>query len=174
MQRLRTWLDANPSRALAAASAALLGLCLLAFFNQLGSLGLLDKTEGLFVEVPRHMVLSGDWVTPRWNGETFFDYPVWGYWMVGLSFQVFGISEWAARLPAALAATAVVFALFGLLLALAPAQESVSDRLGRATLCAGLLALSPGWVGWGRSSVTDMFLASGVSLALLGLSLIHI
>ena len=173
MQRLRTWLDANPSRALAAASAALLGLCLLAFFNQLGSLGLLDKTEGLFVEVPRQMVLSGDWVTPRWNGETFFDYPVWGYWMVGLSFQLFGISEWAARLPAALAATAVVFALFGLLLTLAPAQESVSDRLGRATLCAGLLALSPGWVGWGRSSVTDMFLASGISLALLGFALAY-
>ena len=59
MPRLRTWLDANPSRALAAALAALLGLCLLAFFNQLGSLGLLDKTEGLFVEVPRQMVLSG-------------------------------------------------------------------------------------------------------------------
>ena len=65
MQRLRTWLDANPSRALAAAVAALLGLCLLAFFNQLGGLGLLDKTEGLFVEVPRQMVLSGDWVTIR-------------------------------------------------------------------------------------------------------------
>ena len=173
MQRLRTWLDANPSRALITAIAALLGLCVLAFFNQLGSLGLLDKTEGLFVEVPRQMVLSGDWVTPRWNGETFFDYPVWGYWMVGLSFQLFGVSEWAARFPAALAASAVVFAVFGLLLALAPSTESVSQRLGRATLCSGLLALSPGWVGWGRSSVTDMFLASGISLALLGFALAY-
>jgi 4-amino-4-deoxy-L-arabinose transferase-like glycosyltransferase len=80
-------------------------LCWLAFFNGLGALGLTDKTEALFVEVAREMLARQDWVTPWWNGEHFFDYPVWGYWMVVGSFRLFGISEWAARLPAALAAS---------------------------------------------------------------------
>jgi len=168
MQRLEHWLDQDARRTTILALLGLLALCALAFFNGLGGLGLMDKTEGLFVEVPRQMLASGDWVTPRWNGELFFDYPVWGYWMVGLSFRLFGLSEWAARLPAALAATATVFALFAVLLLIAPAAERPSRRVGRAGLCAAVLALSPGWVGWGRSSVTDMFLASGISLAILG------
>ena len=150
----------------------LLGLCFLAFFNQLGTLGLMDKTEGLFAEVPRQMLLRGDWVTPRWNGETFFDYPVWGYWMVALSFRAFGISEWAARLPAAIAASVTVLALFGVVFKLAPEGEPIQQRLGRATLAGSLLALSPGWIAWGRSSVTDMFLASAITLALLGFALV--
>ena len=155
------------------ALGALLGLCALAFFSQLGGLGLLDKTEGLFVEVPRQMLLSGDWITPRWNGEPFFDYPVWGYWMVALSFRLFGVSVWAARLPVALAASATVFALFALVLLLAPADEPQQRRLGRALLCATVLCLSPGWIGWGRTSVTDMFLASAIGLALIGFALAH-
>ncbi|MFM7313157.1 MAG: ArnT family glycosyltransferase [Cyanobium sp.] len=168
LQRLDGWLDQDGRRSTVLALLALIALCVLAFFKSLGGLGLMDKTEGLFVEVPRQMLLSGDWVTPRWNGEIFFDYPVWGYWMVGLSFRLFGISEGAARLPAAVAATATVLALFALLLLIAPPDERPSRRIGRATLCATVLCLSPGWVGWGRSSVTDMFLASGISLALFG------
>jgi len=155
------------------ASIGLIGLCFLAFFNQLGTLGLMDKTEGLFAEVPRQMLLQGDWVTPRWNGETFFDYPVWGYWMVALSFRTFGISEWAARLPAAIAASFTVLALFGTVLKLGSEEEPLRQRLGRATLAGSLLALSPGWIAWGRSSVTDMFLASAITLALLGFVLVY-
>jgi 4-amino-4-deoxy-L-arabinose transferase-like glycosyltransferase len=116
---------------------------------------------------------SGDWVTPRWNGETFFDYPVWGYWMVALSFRLYGISAWAARLPVALAATATVFAVFALVLRLAPTGEPVDRRVDRATLAAMVLALCPGWIGWGRSSVTDMFLSSAIALALLGFFLAY-
>ncbi|MEY2643936.1 MAG: hypothetical protein RLZZ611_585 [Cyanobacteriota bacterium] len=168
LQRLEAWLDQAPRRATATAVLALIGLCALAVFNGLGDLGLMDKTEGLFAEVPRQMLRSGDWITPRWNGAVFFDYPVWGYWMVGLSYRLFGLSPWAARLPAALAASLTVLALFAVLVLIAPAAERPSRRIGRATLGGAVLVLSPGWVGWGRSSVTDMFLASGVSLALLG------
>ncbi|NDG74717.1 MAG: glycosyl transferase family 39 [Synechococcaceae bacterium WB8_1B_136] len=173
MHRLNSWLDADERRPLGLALLALMGLCLLAFFNHLGTLGLMDKTEGLFAEVPHQMLRSGDWVTPRWNGDTFFDYPVWGYWMVGLSFRLWGVSAWAARLPAAMAATATVLGLFAVLLLLAPAQEPWRPRIGRATLCATVLALSPGWVGWARSSVTDMFLSSAIALALFGFALAH-
>lgn len=173
MQRPQAWLDQDARRSLLLALLALAGLCALAFGQQLGGLGLMDKTEGLFVEIPRQMLISGDWITPRWNGEIFFDYPVWGYWMVALSFRLFGVSEWAARLPVALAASATVFAVFGVLLLVARTAEPQHQRLGRATLGATVLALSPGWLGWGRSSVTDMFLASAIALALLGFVVAH-
>ena len=154
---------------------ALLGLCWLAFFNGLGSLGLMDKTEALFVEVAHQMLLRDDWVTPIWNGSPFFDYPVWGYWMVALSFRLFGISEWAARLPGALAASAVVFASFGLLWCLVPASApGSSQRPGTALLGASLLATTPGWIGWGRTATTDMFLASAITLALYGFALVEL
>lgn len=149
-------------------AAGLVLLCWLSFFNQLGTLGLTDKTESLFVEVARQMLVSGDWITPRWNGENFFDYPVWGYWMVALSFRLFGVSEWAARLPVALAASAVVFAGWALIVQCAPVAEPLRRRFGRGALAAVALALTPGWIGWGRSSVTDMFLSSAISLTLFG------
>lgn len=148
-------------------------ICWIAFFQGLGNLGLMDKTEALFVEVARGMADSGDWITPRWNGETFFDYPVWGYWLVALSFRLFGPLEWAARLPAALSASLSVLALFALLLRLARPGEPERGVVGRALLGATVLALAPGWVGWGRSSVTDMFLASAIALSLFSFLLAH-
>lgn len=163
-----TWLERDQRRLWMVSGFAYLLLCWLAFFQNLGSLSLMDKTEALFVEVGRQMVERGDWITPMWNGELFFDYPVWGYWMVALSFRLFGVSEWAARLPVALAASAVVLAGFGLLWFSASGEEELRSRWRRAAFGAALLALNPGWIGWGRSSVTDMFLASAIALSLFG------
>ena len=151
----------------------LLLLCWLAFFNNLGSLGLMDKTEALFVEVGNQMLKRGDWITPWWNGERFFDYPVWGYWMVAISFQLFGVSEWAARLPVALAASSVVVAAFALLVLWPPPEEELETKLSRAAIASGVLATTPGWIGWGRTSTTDMFLSSAITLALFGFLLAH-
>lgn len=151
----------------------LLSLCWLAFFHGLGSLGLMDKTEALFVEVAHQMVLRHDWVTPWWNGQTFFDYPVWGYWMVAQSFRWFGTTEWAARLPVALAATATVMAACGMVYLWGSTLEAPRSRLIRACVAAGVLATSPGWIGWGRTATTDMFLASAISLALFGFLISH-
>ncbi len=168
----------RPARRLAPLAAilpllTLLSLCWLAFFNGLGSLGLMDKTEALFVEVAHQMVLRHDWVTPWWNGQTFFDYPVWGYWMVAQSFRLFGTTELAARLPVALAATATVMAACGLIYLWGSTQEAPRSRLIRACVAAGVLATTPGWIGWGRSATTDMFLASAISLALFGFLISH-
>jgi 4-amino-4-deoxy-L-arabinose transferase-like glycosyltransferase len=93
--------------------------------------------------------------------------------MVALSFRLFGVSEWAARLPVALAASAVVVAGFGLILAWSPTGEAERPRILRAALAAGVLATTPGWVGWGRTSTTDMFLASAITLALFAFLLAH-
>ncbi|MCP9799414.1 glycosyltransferase family 39 protein [Synechococcus sp. RedBA-s] len=162
------WLERDQRRLWLASGLGYLLLCWLAFFQNLGSLSLMDKTEALFVEVGHQMLERGDWITPMWNGELFFDYPVWGYWMVGLSFRLFGVSEWAARLPVALAASAVVLAGFGLLWVSGNPEEGLRQRWQRSAFAATLLALNPGWIGWGRSSVTDMFLASAIALSLFG------
>jgi 4-amino-4-deoxy-L-arabinose transferase-like glycosyltransferase len=119
------------------------------------------------------MLLRNDWVTPWWNGERFFDYPVWGYWMVALAFRFLGVSPWAARLPVALAASAVVVAAFLLILHWGPKEEPRPQRVGRAAVAAGVIATAPGWMGWGRTATTDMFLSSAISLALFAFLLAH-
>lgn len=165
------WLDRRPARYWGISALWLVVLSVLAFGLGLGNLGLMDKTEALFVEVAHQMVLTGDWITPRWNGELFFDYPVWGYWMVALSFKLFGFQEWAARLPSALAAIAVVVATFFLIRfgGFNFGEQAIEPRQlwFRSWLGAGIMALNPGWLGWGRIAVTDMYLASGIALSLL-------
>jgi 4-amino-4-deoxy-L-arabinose transferase-like glycosyltransferase len=51
--------------------------------------------------------------------------------------------------------------------------EAPRSRLIRACVAAGVLATSPGWIGWGRTATTDMFLASAISLALFGFLISH-
>ncbi|MFN5513541.1 MAG: ArnT family glycosyltransferase [Cyanobacteriota bacterium] len=166
-----TYLERRP-RSYALISVLWLGfLAAVAFFLHLGTLGLTDKTESLFVEVAREMWQTGDWVTPRWNGEVFFDYPVGGYWLVALSFTLLGVNEVAARLPVALLALASVLGGFWVLkdygLGRGEAELPKPRRWLRAWLGAGILALNPAWLAWGRTSVTDMFLASAITLCLL-------
>ncbi|MGL5035723.1 MAG: ArnT family glycosyltransferase [Microcystaceae cyanobacterium] len=173
-QSLSNWwqtFEQNPRQCWLLSVIWLLVLSWVAFFWNNGVLGVMDKTEALFVEVAHQMYLTGDWITPRWNGETFFDYPVWGYWLVALSFKLFGVSEWAARLPVALSAIALVVLSFYTLrfTGLTFGERAVSERSLwlRAWLGSGIVAMNVGWVAWGRTSVTDMFLASGIALTLL-------
>ena len=48
------------------------------------------------------MVVSGDWVTARLDGISYLEKPPLVYWMIALSYKVFGVHDWAARLPVAL------------------------------------------------------------------------
>ncbi|MDP8219179.1 MAG: glycosyltransferase family 39 protein, partial [Candidatus Theseobacter exili] len=71
-------------------------------FLRLGSSPLLDPDEPRYAETARQMLITGDWVTPRFNGDVRWDKPPLFYWLVGFSYKLFGVSEWAARFPAAL------------------------------------------------------------------------
>ncbi|WP_237715602.1 ArnT family glycosyltransferase [Pelosinus fermentans] len=65
--------------------------------------------ESNYALTAKEMVLSADWVSPRIYGNVWFDKPILFYWLTALSFQLFGFSEWAARLaPALFAAVGVV------------------------------------------------------------------
>lgn len=85
-----------------AALAALLVALALAWFGGLGERRLLKADEGRYAEIPREMVASGDWLTPRVNDFKYFEKPPLQYWATAAAFTVLGISEWSARLWTAL------------------------------------------------------------------------
>lgn len=66
---------------------------------QLGHLPFLDPDEPVYAETSREMLLTHDWLSPRIFGEFWYDKPPLYYWLVAMSFSVFGMGEFAARLP---------------------------------------------------------------------------
>ena len=115
---------------------------------RLGSYPLDNPDEGRNVEIPREMVASGDWVTPRLNGVNYFEKPPLMYWAVGASLQAFGSSEWAMR------ATPALFALGGVLLTYAAARRLHGRSAG--LMSATVLGTSLLYFGTGRFLVLDM------------------
>ena len=79
-----------------------------AFIWHLGSTSLVDETEPLFAEAARQMTVTGDWITPYYNGETRFDKPPLIYWLMAAGYKLIGVNEWAVRFPSAMAAIALV------------------------------------------------------------------
>ncbi|GKS66131.1 dolichyl-phosphate-mannose--protein mannosyltransferase [Nitrospira sp.] len=80
----------------------------LLFFVGLGSMGLTDRDEGRNAEAGREMFTSGDLVTPTFNGELRVAKPVFVYWLMTVSYQVFGVNEFAARAPSAIFGVALI------------------------------------------------------------------
>jgi 4-amino-4-deoxy-L-arabinose transferase-like glycosyltransferase len=80
-----------------------------AFTYRLGSIPLLDDpNEGEYAEVAREMVDSGDWISPQLNYVLFLNKPPLTYWLIGAADLAFGVNEFSARLPSALAAVMIV------------------------------------------------------------------
>ncbi|MEG4283023.1 glycosyltransferase family 39 protein [Microcoleus sp. A006_D1] len=75
-----------------------------AFLWNLGNIGLVDETEPLFAEAARQMTVTGDFITPYFNGDTRFDKPPLIYWLMAVAYRTLGVNEWAVRLPSALCA----------------------------------------------------------------------
>ncbi len=80
----------------------------LLFFIGLGSMGLTDRDEGRNAEAGREMFASGDLITPTFNGELRVAKPVFVYWLMTVSYHVFGVNEFAARAPSALFGVALI------------------------------------------------------------------
>ncbi|HTH40776.1 MAG TPA: glycosyltransferase family 39 protein, partial [Rhodocyclaceae bacterium] len=73
-----------------------------AWFGTLNERKLVRPDEGRYAEIPREMVVSGDWVTPRLNGIKYFEKPALQYWATALGYEIFGEHQWTARLWPAL------------------------------------------------------------------------
>ena len=87
-------------------------LAVFMLFFQLGTRGLNEPDEGRYAEVGREMAVTGDWLVPHLNGVEHLSKPPITYWLIAASIRAFGVSEFAARLPAALAALATLVAVF--------------------------------------------------------------
>jgi 4-amino-4-deoxy-L-arabinose transferase-like glycosyltransferase len=134
----------------------------IAWFGGLGQRGLFNPDEGRYAEIPREMLASGDWLTPRLNGLKYFEKPPLQYWATAVAFSVLGESEWTARLWPALTGFAGV-----VLLALACIQLW-SFRVG--VLAGMLLSTSAGYFLAGQFLTLDMgltFFMTGALLAFL-------
>jgi 4-amino-4-deoxy-L-arabinose transferase-like glycosyltransferase len=76
---------------------------------------LMDDVDAVQAQIARNMLSSGDWVTARLDGVAYLEKPPLIYWMIAISYKVFGVHDWAARIPVALSAIALCFttAAFG-------------------------------------------------------------
>jgi 4-amino-4-deoxy-L-arabinose transferase-like glycosyltransferase len=68
---------------------------------------LMDDVDAVQAQIARNMLTSGDWVTPRLDGVSYLEKPPLIYWMIALSYRVFGVHDWAARIPMALSTLAL-------------------------------------------------------------------
>jgi len=58
---------------------------------------MLDPDEGRYAEIPREMLASGDFITPRFNDLKYFEKPPLQYWGTAAVYALFGLSEWSSR-----------------------------------------------------------------------------
>src|ERR1044071_282145 len=63
---------------------------------------LMDDVDSVQAQIARNMLDSGDWVTARLDGIKYLEKSPLVYWMMATSFLIFGVHDWAARIPIAL------------------------------------------------------------------------
>ena len=135
----------------------------LIWFGTLNYRHLIPSDEGRYAEMAREMLVTGDWVTPRYNGYKYFEKPPLQVWATAAIFQVFGIGDWQARLWTALT---------GFLTILAIGFTGTRIYNARAGwLAAVVLASSPMWVISGHFNSLDMGLSAFLVAALCSLLL---
>ncbi len=62
----------------------------------------MDDVDAVQAQIARNMLISGDWVTARLDGVAYLEKAPLIYWMMAVSYRIFGVHDWAARLPLAL------------------------------------------------------------------------
>ena len=118
------------------------------FFYKLGGIGMLGPDEPRYAAIASGMLQSGDYITPRLNGETWFEKPVLYYWLGALGYKILGLNERGARFPSALAATLTVFLVYWC------GKKLWNRRTG--FLAALVLASSVGFFAFAHAASTDM------------------
>jgi 4-amino-4-deoxy-L-arabinose transferase-like glycosyltransferase len=76
------------------------------------SRAIVDDGDALYAHIGQRMAETGDWVTPYANGVRFLDKPPMMFWLMAATYKVFGVSEFAARFPSALAVLGTALLLF--------------------------------------------------------------
>src|SRR5271156_705707 len=133
-------------------------LAALLYLPGLGRPALWEPDEGRYAEIAREMVVSGDYVTPRDDFELYFEKPPLVYWAEAASIHIFGVDEFAVRLPAALFSVGQVV--------VTAALAEIMFGVATGFLAALALALSPLFFGFARFATLDPALAFFLTAAL--------
>jgi 4-amino-4-deoxy-L-arabinose transferase-like glycosyltransferase len=127
-------------------------------FSGLGALGLVGPDEPRYAAIARAMAETHDWVTPRLWGTPWFEKPVLYYWAAGIAMRIFGVSEFAARLPSALGALLAVMAVGWTALR--------SYGVGAAWYALLMLPTSVAMIAFARAATPDMLFAGMLTAAM--------
>ncbi len=118
----------------------------------------MDDVDAVQAQIARNMLQSGDWVTARLDGVPYLEKSPLIYWIMAVSFRVFGVHDWAARLP---------LALINILLCWVAARFALWTFGRRAALFAGgILATCVGMFLFTRILIPDAALTLTITLAL--------
>lgn len=136
----------------------LLFLCGFCFFYGLGNLGLVGADEPRYAQIAREMLERHDFVTPRLRGEVWLEKPVLYYWLASSSFTVFGVHDWAARIPSACFALGMVMFVYFFVRRFRPGAQMEA---------AVVTAITAAVLGFARGASTDMQLAAPFTAGML-------
>ncbi len=114
----------------------------------LGGVGFLGPDEPRYASIGREMARSRDFVTPRLDGQPWFEKPPLLYWMIAVGRAARLPDEWAARLPVALLSVVFLIFFFALM------QREFSART--AIAATAILATMAGWLAYSFAAVTDL------------------
>src|SRR5262249_38638502 len=71
--------------------------------------GLMDDVDAVQARIALNVLASGDWVAARLDGLAYLEKSPLIYWMMAASFRVFGVHDWAARIPLAMGTVLLVW-----------------------------------------------------------------
>jgi 4-amino-4-deoxy-L-arabinose transferase-like glycosyltransferase len=134
------------------------GFCAFLFFYGLGQFGLIGADEPRYAQVAREMLERHDWITPTLGEHAWLEKPPLYYWQAMAAFAVFGVSDVAARIPAALDATLLVIAVY---------LFFRKFRRGVEVDAALITASCGGVIGFARAASMDIALAATFSIGML-------
>ncbi len=117
-----------------------------------------DDVDAVQAQIARNMLTTGDWVTARLDGVAYLEKPPLVYWMMAVSYKIFGVHDWAARIP---------IALFCIALCLLTAGFGVWAFGKKAGFYAGLcMATCVGLFLFTRILIPDVILTFTITLAM--------
>ncbi len=120
----------------------------------------MDDVDAVQAQIARNMLASGDWVTSHIDGLAYLEKPPLSYWITAVSFKIFGVHDWSARIPIALSAIALC------LLTSAFGAWAFGKRAG---LYAGLcMSTCVGLFLFTRILIPDVMLTLALALAMWG------
>src|ERR1051326_3492037 len=151
-------MTAYRNKLLAVQLALVVGVCCFFFFFGLGAFGLTGADEPRYAQIAREMLARHDWIVPTLNGAPWLEKPALLYWKIMNSYSIFGVSDWAARVPAAFHATALVLGIFFFM-----RRFRFASELDAAIITAS----SAGMIGFGRGASTDMLVSAPFALAMM-------